>query len=193
VKRGKWIDSVLTVLANLGMTVPVFWLGILMIYVFSLQLHWLPVFGYTSPFEDPWRSLQQMIMPVFCLATTGMATMARQTRSSMLEVIRQDYIRTAWAKGLRERDIISRHAVKNAFIPVITLMGMHVRYIFGGSVLIETVFSIPGMGRLMITGILSQDYQVVQAAALILAIVVMVANLAVDISYAWFDPRIHYD
>ena len=191
-KRGKWQDSLFTVLANMGITLPGFWVGILLIYVFSLKLGWLPTYGYTSPFTDFVTSTRQIIMPVFCLALFGIASLTRQTRSSMLEVIRQDYIRTAWAKGLRERLIIVRHTIKNALIPVVTTIGMHVSLVFGGAVLIETIFNIPGMGRLMRDAVFTHDYQVVQGGILIIALVIVLTNIAVDISYGWLDPRIRY-
>jgi peptide/nickel transport system permease protein len=192
VRRGTWVDALSTTVANVGITVPIFWLGMLMIYTFGLRLHWLPTNGYTSPFDDFWLSIRQAIMPVFCLAITGMAYTARQTRSATLEVIRQDYIRTAWAKGLRERTIIVRHALKNSLIPVITLVGIGLGMVFGGSVLVETVFAIPGVGRLLVQGVFSQDYVVVQSATLVIAALVIVCNLIVDISYGWLDPRIRY-
>ncbi len=138
-RRGTWIDSVVTVLANLGITVPTFWVGILLIYFFSLQLGWLPTSGYTPPFTDFWESIRKVIMPVFCLSLFSIASLTRQTRSSMLEVVGQDYIRTAWSKGLRERLIITRHTIKNAMIPVITILGMQIGMIFGGAVLIVAV------------------------------------------------------
>jgi peptide/nickel transport system permease protein len=181
-----------SVLANIGITVPSFWVGILLLYLLSLKLGWLPPFGYTSPFEDFWLSTRQLIMPVFCLALFSIASLTRQTRSSMLEVIRQDYIRTAWSKGLRERVIIIRHALKNALIPVTTQLGLQVGIIIGGAVLIETVFNIPGMGRLMTQAVFGHDYQIVQSGVLIIATVVVLANLFVDISYGWLDPRIRY-
>jgi peptide/nickel transport system permease protein len=193
IRRGTWLDGVVTTFANLGITMPIFWLGILLIYVFGIWLRWLPVFGYTSPFEDFWLSTKQVIMPVFCLALFSMASGMRQTRSSMLEVVHQDYIRTAWAKGLREWGVVMRHALKNALIPVVTLTGMTVRYLFGGAVLIETVFNIPGMGRMTVDGILSQDYPVVQGAVLVIAVTVLLSNLIVDLSYGWLDPRIRYE
>lgn len=193
VRRGTWLDTTVTVFANLGITIPGFWLGIVLIYAFALKLGWLPVFGYTSPFENFWLSTKQIIMPVFCLCLIPIASLARQTRSSMLEVVRQDYIRTAWAKGLKERVIVTRHALKNGLIPVVTLLGMQVRNIFGGAVLIETVFNIPGIGRLMVQAVFGQDYQVVQAGVLVSAVVVMLSNLIVDLSYGWLDPRIRYD
>ena len=192
VRRGSWPDRILTPLTYLGVTVPVFWLGILMIYVFGLKLHWLPIAGYTSPFEDFWLSTRQVIMPVICLAVFSLASNARQMRSSMLEVIHQDYIRTAWAKGLSEGRIIIKHALKNSLIPVITLMGMGVSMVFGGSVIVETVFAIPGIGRLLVSSIFGQDYVVVQAIAFVIASIVLVVNLIVDVSYAWLDPKIRY-
>jgi peptide/nickel transport system permease protein len=192
VRRGKWVDSVVTLIANLGITAPSFWVGILLIYVFGLYFGILPVFGYTSPFTDFWMSLKQVIMPVVCLAVFPIASITRQTRSSMLEVMRQDYIRTAWAKGMKEQMIIVKHAMKNGLIPVVTLLGMNVGIIIGGSVLIETVFNIPGMGRLAVDAIINQDYPMVQGVVLLVAILVAVTNLVVDLSYGWLDPRIRY-
>jgi len=191
-RRGKWIDSLVTVLANLGITVPAFWIGILLMYLFSLILHLLPTSGYISPTENLGESLRTAIMPVICLSLFSIASLTRQTRSAMLEVIKQDYIRTAWSKGLPEWLIILRHTIKNAMIPVITILGLQVGLIFGGSVLIETVFNIPGMGRLMAESLFSHDYQIVQGGTLVIATVVVLSNLIVDISYGWFDPRIRY-
>ncbi|HUT67504.1 MAG TPA: ABC transporter permease [Dehalococcoidales bacterium] len=191
-RRGKWIDSVVTVLANIGITLPAFWVGILLMYLFSLMLHWLPTSGYVAPTESLGQSLRSAIMPVICLSLFSVAALTRQTRSAMLEVVSQDYIRTAWSKGLPERVIIIRHTIKNAMIPVITILGLQVGLIFGGSVLIETVFNIPGMGRLLASSLFSHDYQIVQAGTLVIAVVVVLSNLLVDISYGWFDPRIRY-
>ncbi len=192
IKRGKWVDTFLTILANVGITTPAFWIGILMIYFLSLKLHLLPVYGYTSPFENFWLSTRQVIMPVICLSLFSIASLTRQTRSSTLEIVRQDYIRTAWAKGLTERVIVFRHILKNALIPVVTMIGMHIGLIFAGSVLIETVFNIPGIGRLMRDAVFSHDYQIVQAGVLIIATVIVLSNIIVDISYGWLDPRIRY-
>ena len=155
-RRGKWVDQVITPIAYVGITIPVFWLGIIMVYLFGVQLHWLPIGGYTSPFTDFWMNAKQMVMPVICECVLGLASMSRQMRSSVLEVSRQDYIRTAWAKGLGERIIVIKHMLKNSLIPIITLMGFAVGSIFGGSVLVETVFNIPGMGRLMVSSIFNQ-------------------------------------
>jgi peptide/nickel transport system permease protein len=192
VRRGTWLDNVLTSVGNLGITIPVFWLGILLIYLFGLKLHLLPIFGYTSPLKDFWLSTQQILMPVFCLSVPPIASAVRLTRSSMLEVLRQDYVRTAWAKGLREGVVITRHALKNGLIPVVALKGITLASIVGGSVLIETVFSIPGMGRLAVEALFSQDYTVVQGVILVSGIVVVGMNLLIDLSYGWLDPRIRY-
>jgi peptide/nickel transport system permease protein len=192
-RRGTWIDTLVTLLANIGITMPAFWLGIILIYLLALKAGWLPVHGYTSPFEDFWLNSRQIILPVICLSLFPIAGLTRLTRSSMLEVVHQDYIRTAWAKGLRERIIIFRHTIKNALIPVITVMGIHIAFIFGGSVLIETVFNIPGVGRLMTQSVMQQDFQVIQAGILIISTAVVIANLLVDISYGWLDPRIRFD
>lgn len=192
VYRGKLVDKIVTPLTYLGITIPVFWLGILMIYLFGLKLNWLPISGYTSPTQDFWLNTRQIVMPVICLSVFGLAANARQMRSSVLEVIRQDYIRTAWSKGLSQRVVIFRHTLKNSLIPIITLMGISVGSIFGGSVLVETVFAIPGMGRLMVSSIFGQDYLVVQAITFVIAVIVLMVNLVVDISYGWFDPRIRY-
>lgn len=193
IRRGTWIDTVVTLIANVGITVPIFWLGIVFIYFFALYLGWLPVMGYTSPFDDFWMSTRQIIMPVICMAVFPIASAARQTRSSMLEVMHRDYIRTAWSKGIRERVVVIKHALKNALIPVITLKGMSLSMIIGGSVLIETVFNIPGMGRLAVASVVNQDYQYVQGIILIVAVVVVLGNLLVDITNGWLDPRIRYN
>jgi len=192
IRRGKWPDRIVTPLTYIGITIPVFWLGILMIYLFGLKLHWLPTSGYTSPFSDFILSTRQLIMPVFCSSLFAIAANARQMRSSMLETISQDYIRTAWSKGLRERTVVIKHALKNSLIPVITLIGLGVGMIFGGSVLIETIFAIPGVGRLLVSSIFGQDYVVVQGITLVISVSILLANLLVDISYVWFDPRIRY-
>lgn len=192
-KRGTWLDTLVTLLANIGVTMPSFWVGIILIYLLSVKAGWLPVSGFISPFENFWESARRIIMPVTCLALFPVASLTRLTRSSMLEVIQQDYIRTAWSKGLKERLIVSRHTIKNALIPVITVVGVQVAFIFGGSVLIESVFNINGIGRLVTQAVQNQDYLTVQAVTLVIAIMVVLSNLIVDISYGWLDPRIRYD
>lgn len=190
IRRGTWIDNTILVFANLGVTAPIFWVGIILIYLFAVQLKWLPVQGYTSPFTDFSLSVQQLILPAFCLALGPLAGATRQTRSAMLEVLHQDYVRTAWAKGLSERVVIGRHVVKNGILPVVTLAGMAVPMIIGGAVLVETVFNIPGIGRLAVNALFAKDYAIVQGVVLITAIAVIVANLLVDLSYGWLDPRV---
>jgi len=190
VRRGDLLDGVITIFANIGMAAPVFWFGILGIYVFSLKLQWLPVQGYTSPFEDLWLNLKQIIMPSILLAVVPIASLARQTRSSMLEVLQQDYIRTARAKGLKEYVVVMRHALRNAIIPVVTLLGVQTRSLVGGSVLVETVFNIPGMGRLLVNGVFSKDIVIVQAIIIMVGMTVALSNLVVDISYGYLDPRV---
>jgi peptide/nickel transport system permease protein len=173
--------------------VPIFWLGIMLIWFFAIYLHWLPVMGYTSPFEDFVKNTRQLIMPVFCMAIFPIASNARQARSSMLEILRQDYIRTAWSKGLRERSVIISHALKNSLIPIVTLAGMGISSIIGGSVLIEQVFNIPGMGRLAVDSLFQHDYPYVQGITLVMTAIIVISNLLVDLSYGWLDPRIRYN
>jgi peptide/nickel transport system permease protein len=193
VRRGTWIDSVSTFLANIGVCIPVFWLAILLIYFFGVQLHWLPIHGYTSPFTDFGLNTRQIIMPVFCMAIGGLSGTARLTRSAMLEVTHQDYIRTAWSKGLRERTIIMKHALKNGLIPIVTVLGMGIGGVFAGSVIVEQIFAIPGIGRLLVTALNAQDYTVIQSGTLVIAIIIVLSNLLVEISYVWLDPRIRYN
>jgi len=193
IRRGKFADMLLTPLSYIGITIPSFWLAIIMIYLFGLKLHWLPMVGYTSPFEDFGMNVKQSIMPVICLSIGALAATARQMRSSMLEIIRQDYIRTAWAKGLNERTIVIKHALKNSLIPVVTVLGLHLGSVFGGSVIVENVFSLPGIGNLMVTSIFNHDFAIVQACTLTFAVIVIVINLLVDVSYGWLDPRIRFD
>jgi peptide/nickel transport system permease protein len=192
IRRGSWMDNTLTTLANIGMTIPVFWLGILFIYLFSVKLHWLPTHGWGGfPWDKGfWESTKYLIMPILAVALGSVAGLARLVRSCMLEVMRTDYVRTAWAKGLRERVILVRHQIKNAMIPVVTALGTALAGILGGSVFIETVFAIPGMGRLITSAIFDYDYQVVQAGVLIFGFIIIISNLVVDIAWGWLDPRI---
>ena len=193
IRRGTWIDNIVTIFANIGITIPIFWLGTMLIYLFSLKLHWLPVQGYTSPFTDLSQNIRQTILPIFCLSIFPISAIARQTRSSMLEVMNQDYIRTAWSKGLRERSVVLRHALKNGLIPVVTLSGLGLSIILGGSVLVETVFNIGGMGLVVVEAVFTHDYPVVQCFIFFVATIVLFINFTVDITYAWLDPRIRYE
>lgn len=192
-RRGTWLDTLLTFLANIGITIPSFWAAILLIYLFGLKLGWVPIGGYTSPFDDFWLNTRQIVLPIFCLSLFGLAANTRLTRSSMLEVTAQDYIRTAWAKGLKERAIVLRHTLKNGLIPLVANMGFLVASLFAGSVIIETLFNISGVGRLLTTAILGQDYMIVQASTLMMVALITLSNIVVDISYGWLDPRIRYN
>jgi peptide/nickel transport system permease protein len=193
IRRGSLLDQFISLFANLGISTANFFLGYIGILIFSFKLGWLPISGYTSPMVDFWLSTRQIIMPVIIMATPGIAVMARQTRSSMLEVIHQDYIRTAYSKGLKENVIVMKHAMKNALIPVVTLLGLQVRILAGFSVVVETVFNIPGLGRLLIQGAVNKDYIIIQGGVLLLGTLVCLVNLLVDISYGWLNPRYQYE
>lgn len=190
VKRGTWIDNVVTVVSNIGLATPVFWFGILLVFVFSLTLDLLPSNGFVFPWEDLGLSVRSTILPVICMSIGGVASYTRQTRSSMLEVIRQDYIVTAESKGQTELKIIVFHALKNALIPVITTVGIQFGNLLGGAVLTESIFAIPGVGKMMVDAIKARNYPVVQGGVLMVALTFSLVNLAVDILYAFVDPRI---
>ena len=193
IRRGKFVDNLVTVFANIGITAPQFWVAILCIFIFGLKLKILPLYGYTLPWVDFGMSLKQSILPVFVLALGPIASSARQTRSSVLETLGEDYIRTGWAKGLNERKVIMKHVLKNSLLPVVTLQGTMLRMVVGGSVVVETIFVIPGMGKMMVDGMLSNDYPVVQAVTVLMTVVVVLSSLIVDLLYGWLDPRIQYE
>jgi ABC-type dipeptide/oligopeptide/nickel transport system permease component len=171
--------------ALFGISMPIFWLGLLLILVFAVKLHWFPSGGTGG--------LRHLVLPAIALGSASAAVIARMTRASMLEVARQDYIRTARATGYRERVVIFRHALKNAMIPVLTVFGLEFGYMLGGAVLTETVFSLPGIGRLLVEGIFMRDYPVVQGAMMVVATTFVLVNLLTDVAYAFFDPRIRYE
>jgi len=193
IRRGKIADSAISVFSNISIAAPAFWIGILLVYIFSLKLGWLPVQGYTPLSQDFSMGIKKLIMPVLVLSLGRVAGFARQTRSAMLEVIGQDYIRTARSKGLNENNVILRHALRNAIIPVVTLMGMSVSGLIGGTVLIEQLFVIPGVGSLLMTAIMNKDYMVVQNIVFVIALMVLSCNLIVDILYGYIDPRIRLE
>jgi peptide/nickel transport system permease protein len=193
IRRGKWIDSVVTFCSYIGLTVPVFLLLIALIYVFGLKLGWLPIAGYTSPLDDFWLSAKMSVLPVICLAVVPLAMTARQMRSSVLEVNNMDFIRTAWSKGLNEKVVVTRHILKNSMLPVVTMLGISVGLVLGGSVIIENLYAIPGVGRLLVQAVFGQDYVVIQGTTLVIATIIVIINLIVDISYGWLDPRIRYE
>lgn len=192
-RRGTWLDSLVVSLSNIGITVPSFWLGMMLVYLFGLRFGLLPTMGYTSPFDDFWLNTRQIIMPIACLVLSPISGSSRQARSSLLEVMHQDYIRTAWSKGLRERVVVLKHALRNAMIPVVTLAGVHLSILIGGEVIIEMVFNIPGMGRLLVTSITNQDYPYVECIVLLIASSIVLMNLLVDLSYGWLDPRVRFN
>lgn len=185
-------DIVATLVAFSGVAVPHFFLGILLIYAFSLGLRVLPPSGYVAPWEDLGQNLRLMILPSLTLAAGLAAVLTRQIRSALLEVMQQEYIVAARAKGLRERAVVMRHAFKNALIPISTVIGLQVGTLIGGAVITETIFSIPGMGRMIVDSIFFRDFPTVQAAVFILALLVLLANLATDVVYAAVDPRIRF-
>ena len=193
-KRSTWIDTIVTLFANIGVTMPSFWVGIILIFLLSVELGWLPVGGFTSPFVNLAKSMKQIIMPVLCLALFPVASLTRLTRSSMLEVLSEDYVRTARAKGLAENRILYKHVFRNAMLIVISGFPMALMSIFlTGSVLIETIFSLNGLGLLSFESVLNRDYPVVFATLYIFSLIGVVVNLISDLTYTWIDPRIDFE
>lgn len=192
-KRGSKIDTVISFFANIGMSMPMFWFGMLLIMLFALRLGVLPTSGLADWSDGAGVYISHLILPVIVLAMGPLAQFTRQTRSSMLEVIRQDYVTTARAKGVTKRDLTFKHQLRNALIPIITVMGVQLGGMIGGTVLVESIFVIPGLGNLMITAIKGRDFMVVENGVLIIAIAVAICNLVVDILYGIIDPRIRND
>ncbi|MCW2667497.1 MAG: Peptide/nickel transport system permease protein [Frankiales bacterium] len=189
-KRGRWPDRVATFLASAGLAMPSFFLGLVLVLVFSLQLGWLPATGYV-PFEvDPVLWLKHMILPAITLGAAAAAETTRQLRSSLSDVLQQDYIRTARAKGTRAGSVIVHHALKNAAVPVVTVLGFQVAFLLGGSVIVEQIFALPGLGGLAIRAVIDRDIPVIQGVVVFAAVLVMVVNLAVDLLYGWLNPKI---
>jgi len=191
-KAGTWIDRAIMAFAVFGFSVPVFVVGYLLAYVFALQFEWLPVQGYTSISRGLWPWLENLILPSIALGCVYIALIARITRASMLEVLQQDYIRTARAKGLAQGSILFIHALKNASVPIVTVIGIGVALLIGGAVVTESVFAIPGLGRLTVDAILRRDYPVIQGVVLLFSFVYVLVNLAIDLLYTVLDPRIRY-
>jgi peptide/nickel transport system permease protein len=191
-KAGTWIDRAVMILAVAGFSLPVFWLGFLFIYAFSIKLAILPVQGFVSPEESVGSFLQHLVLPTLTLGLVYMALIARITRASVLEVLSQDYIRTAHAKGIDPPRVLWRHALKNAAVPIVTVIGIGIALLIGGVVVTESVFAIPGLGRLTVDAILHRDYPVIQGIILIFSGVYVLINLLVDLSYTLLDPRIRY-
>jgi peptide/nickel transport system permease protein len=191
-KAGGWIDRAVMVFAVFGFSVPVFVLGYLLIFTFAIEFDWLPVQGFVSIREGFWPFLRQLILPSAALGTIYIALIARMTRASMLDVLAQDYIRTANAKGLRTDKVLLGHALKNAAVPIVTVIGIGVALLIGGVVVTESVFAIPGLGRMTVDAILRRDYPIIQGVILMFSFVYVLINLLVDLSYTLFDPRIRY-
>jgi peptide/nickel transport system permease protein len=188
-RPGDYIARMITIA---GVAIPNFWTAILLIFFLVLVFDWLPPLGYVNLWEDPLKNLQQLIFPAIALGFFNMAFLARLTRSAMLEVLREDYIRTARAKGLAERWVIVRHGLRNALLPVITVSGWQFGFLISGSVIIENIFLVPGMGKLLLDSIFQRDYAITQAAVIVITFVVVGLNLLTDLFYGWLDPRIRY-
>lgn len=186
------IDTAGTIFAIGGVAIPEFWLGILLIYVFAVWLRWLPPSGYVSPSVGLWPSIQSLLLPAVSLGLALNAVTMRQTRSCLIEVMQNEYIVTARAKGLSENVLVARHALKNALIPVVTIIGLQVGRLFGGTVVVETIFALPGMGRLAADSIFFRDFPMMQGVVLVMAVAVLLCNLITDLLYAYLDPRIRY-
>ena len=192
IRQDKPIDYVLRIFSLAGLSMPSFWLGMIVILLLVRSLGWIPSVTYVSPFDNLGANLAQFLFPALAVGYRSSALIMRITRSAMLEVLREDYIRTAWAKGQREASVVWRHALKNASLPVITLLGIEFAFLIGGLVVTETVFNLPGVARYLVEAIQGRDYPVVQNLVMFIAIIVVMANLTVDLLYAWVDPRIKY-
>ena len=191
-RRDRAVDNVTRVGTLLGLSVPVFWQGTMLILFFSIYLRWMPPVVWVDFFTDPRRNLTIMALPALCLGTASAANIARTTRACMLDVLRSEYIRTAAAKGLANRVLVLKHALKNALIPIVTVAGLQMGILLGGTVVVEEVFTLPGIGRLVLWSIYQRDYPLTQSVILFIAVMFMVINLAVDVLYGYLDPRIRY-
>jgi len=192
IRQDSWVDYVVRIVSIGGLAMPAFWTGILIILFLVLYFEWSPPLEYVSITRDPWENFQQLVWPIVTVGYRNAAVISRMTRSTVLEVMREDYVRTAWAKGLRERWVVTKHALKNAILPVITIIGTEVAFLIGGLVVTETVFTLNGVGRFMVDAIAHRDIPVVQTLVLLIAFAFVFVNLIVDLMYAWIDPRISY-
>ena len=192
VRRGRPLDYVLRVISLAGLSMPAFWLAMIIILTLVRSFGWIPSMTYVPPTENLRANLIQFLLPALAVGYRSSALIMRITRSTMLEVLREDYIRTAWAKGQREAQVVWRHALKNASLPVVTVIGIEFAFLIGGLVVTETVFNLPGVARYLVDAIQFRDYPIVQNLAMLIAVVVVLANLTVDLLYTWLDPRIKY-
>ncbi len=186
------VDYVARFISIGGLAMPTFWVGALMLLIMVVFFNWIPPLGYSELWDKPWDNIQQVIWACLALGYALSAVVSRMTRSTLLEVLRQDYIRTAWAKGLRERTVMTRHALKNAILPVITIVGLQYATLMGGTVIMERIWNLPGLGTAVIDSINFRDYPMVQGLVLLFALIILVVNLLIDLMYAWLDPRIRY-
>jgi peptide/nickel transport system permease protein len=191
-RRHSWVDASASFVAFAGLSIPDFWLGVLLILGFSLYVRWFPPGGYVSIFQHPLEGLHHLILPAIALGTTFAAALMRMIRSSLLEVMNRDYVRTARAKGQRESIVVIRHALRNALIPAVTIMGVQFGTLLGGTLIIEQVFALPGLGRLTVQAVLDRDFPLVQGCVLVIATIFVFANLLTDLLYVYLDPRIKY-
>ena len=192
IKPDSIIDYVSRVITLVGISIPTFFAGLLVVLVLSRGFGWLPPLGYADLWDDPWKNLQQMFLPALALGFYDMAFIARVTRSSMMEIIREDYMRTARAKGLAERIVLVRHGLKNAVLPILTISGWQFGRLFGGTVIIESIFKVPGIGTLLIETVFQRDFPTIQAIIIVIAVSIVIINLMVDLLYGLLDPRIRY-
>lgn len=190
VKQNSFIDHFLKVISIGGLSIPNFWLGLILLTVLSLALNWIPPLGYQSLMENPFINIQQMFLPAICLAITLSASIVRMTRSAVLEVLHSEFIRTVRAKGAKEGVVIFKHALRNSLISVITLIGLQIGYLLGGTVVLESIFALPGLGSLIFESVLVRDYPIVQSTVLVFGAMFLLVNLMVDVMYGWVDPRI---
>lgn len=192
IKPDSPVDYVCRVVALVGISIPTFFAGILVVLLLSRGFDWLPPLGYAELWEDPWTNIRQMFLPALALGFYDMAFIARVTRSSMMEIIREDYMRTARAKGLAERIVLVRHGLKNAVLPILTISGWQFGRLFGGTVIIESIFRVPGIGTLLIETVFQRDFPTIQAIIIVVSVSIVLINLLVDLLYGWMDPRIRY-
>lgn len=192
IKPDSPIDYVSRIFTLVGISIPTFFSGILLTLILIRAFGWLPPLGYENIWDDPWANIKQMMLPALALGFYDMAFIARVTRSSMMEILREDYMRTARSKGLRERIVLSRHGLKNAVLPILTISGWQFGRLFGGTVIIERIFLIPGVGQLLIDAVFQRDFPTIQAIIVIVAVSIVIINLLVDLLYGWLDPRIRY-
>ena len=192
IRQDTWVDYVVRVVSIGGLAIPAFWTGILIILFLVIYFEWSPPLEFVSLTRDPWENFQQLVWPIVTVGYRNAAVISRMTRSTVLEVMREDYVRTAWAKGLRERGVVMKHALKNAILPVITIIGTEFAFLIGGLVVTETVFTLNGVGRFMVDAIAHRDIPVVQTLVLLIAFTFVFVNLIIDLLYAWLDPRISY-